>query len=865
MAISDADRENIVALTVATFNAAPGATFLQEFATAIDGGMSFEQLADILVATPQFQNEILKGAVTNGQIAGVLLNNFGLTAGNTDPSSPDAQAEEFFIARLDQGASISDVIIEAGVYLLGSPAPEFQDVADLFTNKILVAGVYSETNSDDNVDDLQFVLQGVTADGPSTREEALVFLENKGLGPNVGETFVLTVNQDNLTGTGDNDTFDAPGAQDGAGNLINTLQSVDSLDGGAGIDTLSATLNEGKAVAPTLKNIENVTVRFANAGGDNLNLANATGVNTVTVAESTTPGTVSGLGAVENLAVKNQVQNVAFDGSTAETLNLNLDTVGNFTTPTATIINTAVAAAATTLNVTTNNSNAVTSFAPAVQTLSIDATGKNALSLVDSGATVTSATVTGSGGVDLTGTLFTGAFTTFDASANTGGVKAAIAGTKAVTVTGGEGADVFDLDTGNLAGSSAALGAGDDQLFVGNLLAQFDKGADGGDGTDIINITDGATLDATNSKFITNFETLDVSGGTGNYDVSLNNFATVQIDEAINGVPTGALAFINAPDAFTLNIASKASDGDFALGAATTVTGKDYTGTDESFTLAATLHDGNKDNVANGNIFTNTIVVNDVESLVVDANVGTLDGGSQALGAANHTLNAAFSGNVAQTLTITGDASVNLTGSAIFAVNKVDATASTGNVTINFAGQANSVAYNGAEGVDTYTASAKGDVINTGLDADVVDLTASFGAARDTFVLKAAADSQITDTSGDGIITLAADTGFDQVTSFEVGGGATDDRLDVTNFGFSGAQGGVVDATAKVNATTDLTSIADLFDSPAGDRGIAYSVVGGDSFVFVDANKDGNFTAADDMIVKLTGVVTLSETDINFG
>jgi hypothetical protein len=193
-------------------------------------------------------------------------------------------------------------------------------------------------------------------------------------------------------------------------------------------------------------------------------------------------------------------------------------------------------------------------------------------------------------------------------------------------------------------------------------------------------------------------------------------------------------------------------------------------------------------------------------------------------------------------------------------------------VTIDFTGHAKSVAYTGSEGVDTYKAGKAGDVIYTGKGADVVTLDAKAGAAgavRDTFVLKAATDSQITDTSKDGKITLGGDTGFDEVINFDSIGDVTpvantSDRLDLTNFGFTGSQRGVSDVSASVTNATDLTSIVDLFSTPAGDRGVAYTKIGSDSFVFVDANKDGNFTAADDLVIKLTGVGAVSETFINF-
>ncbi len=119
MAITPQQKENILALTVATFNAAPSAKIMQDFATAVEAGMSIEQLADILVTTDEFKEGVLKGAVTNEEIAANLLKNFGLAAGNTDAKSPDAQAEAFFIAELEAGKSISEVIIEAAVYLGG--------------------------------------------------------------------------------------------------------------------------------------------------------------------------------------------------------------------------------------------------------------------------------------------------------------------------------------------------------------------------------------------------------------------------------------------------------------------------------------------------------------------------------------------------------------------------------------------------------------------------------------------------------------------------------------------------------------------------------------------------------------------------
>ena len=700
-----------------------------------------------------------------------------------------------------------------------------------------------------------------------------------------GQTFTLTIGEDRFTGGAGNDTFNALAVeQQGATGSKATLENFDILNGGEGTDTLNATLTDAGA-APVLQSIEVVNARFA--GAQTLNLTSATGVQSINVQTSTVAGTVDGVGAAANLAVKNQLVGATFDKSTAATLNLGLDTVGVATAANVVVeLGATKQASATTLNFTANNANATVQDTTGglAATVTIAATGANRLNLADA-AVAKNVTITGTGSVDLIGsavttlgTPFTGALTTFNGSAAEGAIKADIQSTALATVTTGKGADWIDMDTTVTAGTTVNLGAGNDTLLTGALLGNFAK-VDGGEGTDTINITDGSKLTAGTAKLITGFEVLDVSKGKGNYDVSLNSFATVQIDEAVNGALAGAVDFKNAGDSFTLNVASNAkTNADFAVANTITVTGKDYAGTTatadaETFTLVANMRDGNKDDGADGNINANTITVAGVEHLVVDSGVSTLDGGTKAQNAALYTVTAKFVATEAETITVKGAGSVNLAGATtIGVVTKVDATASTGNVTIDLSGHVKSVAYFGSEGIDVYKASKAGDNIYTGKSADQVTLTAG---VRDTFVLKAATDSQIGDTDKSGKITIAGDeanaaapVGFQQtidtITGFVSGGLATTDRLDVTNYAFAGAQRGVVDVSAIVTNATNLTSIADLFAAPAGDRGLAVSLIGGHTYVFIDANKDGNFTAADDSIIKLVGVAAVGETDINF-
>ena len=805
------------------------------------------------------------GTFTPGTIALNILN--GATGDDAVAINNKAQVANSFTQQVD-GRALNDVSFGTG----SSFNATYQGDADATAARDILKNVTSSPATVLNQSQVTEEIKTKIADATDPI-----------MGQTGGQTFTLTIGEDRLTGNSGDDIFNALAVeQQGAGGSKATLEGFDVLNGGEGTDTLNATLTDAGA-APVLQSIEVVNARFA--GAQTLNLTSATGVQSINVQTSTVAGTVDGVGAAANLAVKNQLVGATFDKSTAATLNLGLDTVGVATAANVVVeLGATKQASATTLNFTANNANATVQDTAGglAATVTIAATGANRLNLADA-AVAKNVTITGTGSVDLIGSAattlgipFTGALTTFNGSAAEGAIKADIQSTALATVTTGKGADWIDMDTVVTAGTTVNLGDGNDTLLTGALLGSFAK-VDGGEGTDTINITDGSKLDAANAKLINNFEVLDVSGGTGNYDVSLNNFATVQIDEAVNGALAGAVDFKNAADTFTLNVASKAKDADFAVGGAITVTGKDYAGTTalgtaETFTLVANMRDGNKDDKADGNIDANTITVAGVEQLVVDAGVSTLDGGTKAQNAALYTVTAKFVATEAETITIKGAGSVNLAGATtIGVVTKVDATASTGNVTINLSTHAKSVAYFGSQGIDTLNTGTKGDNIYTGKGADIVTLTTA--GVRDTFVLKAATDSQIGDNDKSGKITLTGDEAkggvqmIDTITGFTAGGTAASDRLDVTNFAFSGAQRGVVDVNTKVLGATDLTSIADLFEAPAGDRGLAFSNLGGaDLYVFVDANKDGNFTAADDAVIKLVGLgaAGLSEIDVNF-
>jgi hypothetical protein len=128
-------------------------------------------------------------------------------------------------------------------------------------------------------------------EGPSVGGEVEISDDGSGGTPQPdGEEHVLTVNADNLTGDDADDLFTAPVLQNdtGSGELANTFETGDVLDGGDGTDILQADLiatgtiqdnNAGAAIAANTTSIENVFLTAQTPQNDNAN--NTTWASTV--------------------------------------------------------------------------------------------------------------------------------------------------------------------------------------------------------------------------------------------------------------------------------------------------------------------------------------------------------------------------------------------------------------------------------------------------------------------------------------------------------------------------------------------------------------------------------------------------------
>ncbi len=634
-----------------------------------------------------------------------------------------------------------------------------------------------------------------------------------------------------------NDTFNALVVQDNNAASKNTVENIDQLDGGAGTDTLNATISDADA-APVLKSIENINVRFASA--NKLDLTNATGVTQVTVANSTAAGTVAGVGAVATIAVKNQNQDATFTGNTATTLNLGLDTVG-----TKAIANTVTLDnKATTLNVTANNAYVTTVGTNGVTTLSVAATGANKLTMPSA---ATAATVTGAGSLELA-TAFT-TLKTLDASANTGGVTATV-DDKAVTVTGGAGADKITYTAAIAATAKVDLGAGNDTLTLGGASL---KGAvvNGGDGVDTLAVTAAAQLDTDSKAIYTGFEVLQVSAndavaGAQSFDPTL----VAGITSYKVAASTEAVELKNLAAAPTVTVIGNAAD--------LTLTLKDATGAADSATV--TLDNGavSKAGTKIDGVVVTKLTATGVETLNIHSN-GTVSTETGLVGIANSVTLATLT---TSKVVIDGSQAVSFTTGAHTATLTVDATAATGAVTVDAALATGLVNVNGGAGNDVIKGGTIGGLIYGGAGGDTVTL--GVAGSADSLVYKAASDSLLA-VKADGTLNVAK---LDAVTNFTT----TADKIDLTSLGFTAnTQKVVLEKTAAAGdaALWALATSADFYkDASAIVRGVVAVSNGTDTYVFADANKDGVFNAANDLVIKLAGIATgagIDQADVIFG
>lgn len=350
---------------------------------------------------------------------------------------------------------------------------------------------------------------------------------------NVGSTFVLTTGTDagpEFTGGMANDTFKAAVRSEG-GVQVATLNPLDSIDGGGGVNTLEIENTNGvQSITGTIKNIQNVTLLGAgnvNAGNDidgkmfsgaiRLQQTDDLGVKAVNLTGQTLvmdrvkDGTVF-TGDLDAAQASASVQSLAPIGDSSFSLaGTALKSIAVKTDTTATGKTLTVA----------DTGNTTTS-------VSIESTGKS--SVVVNSTALTDAKITGAGAATVA--FGTAPTKTVDASGSTGGVTVTTQIANGAVFTGGDGKDTITVGAITKAQN---MGKGDDKVTVTGSTFGAGGSVDGGEGVDTLAMTSAnaaaASATADFKATFSNFEVLGLAKtqGAANDVVNLTN---------LNNLPT---------------------------------------------------------------------------------------------------------------------------------------------------------------------------------------------------------------------------------------------------------------------------------------------------------------------------------------
>jgi len=616
-------------------------------------------------------------------------------------------------------------------------------------------------------------------------------------GADTGTTFV---------GTALGDTFNATLINEGGVANVITLNPLDQLDGGAGVDTINATINA--SVTPSsMANIENLVltaVADATAGtdaaADVISLANAASISSITFTstgddDGATANNLQGkLSGSQGLTIKNsavniQVQtvNTALAGdSDSIVVNLESVTAGTLTIDPLTA---------------TNGYETVT--------INSNGTATNVLTSLDDASSTTLATlnIAGAQGLTITNAQLA-SVKTIDASSSTGAVTVNLTIAAVHAVTGGTGNDTFDLSG----------------TFVdGTTVASRDV-VDGGAGTDILTLEDQevtAVGSASQFSTVTNIETVRIDTdmtASANF-ANLTGVTTIEMDGASpNNVRANALTYTVASEqTVKFDVADNGTESMiFTIGgnSTTDIMNIDINGVN--------LGDG-------------LVTYTGIENVnIATSGTSLMDGGHVMTNtAATQAMNISGSGSL-QLANITADSVTStMTGSGTLTIGVLQSATS-------FTGGANIDSITGSTGADILIGGGGADLIVNGVaaDDDAAGDIITTGAGFDTVTL-----------NGDSA-SAASYIGSSTITDFTVGSTATTTDIIAfsnTNTAYSDDGGtangfGTIAASEGANGAVVIQSVATSSGAIAGIAGAnVFKLTSGVAFT---TSLQGTFNAA---------------------
>ena len=640
----------------------------------------------------------------------------------------------------------------------------------------------------------------------------------------------LTVSPETVSFSG---TLNAGRAYTPGGNdLVNTLQSDDSITGSGAADVMNVTFGNANdagaaTVAPTLTGVE--TINFSNVGSngavDTLDMSNVNGTTAVNVRSLSDDTIIRGLDSVsialKAFNVSDEAADVAFEfddtavAGTADTVSVTVDNFnGNEINVGAGATEAADGTGVETLNLTASGS--------ASTIANLGSTGNTTVNVVaTAGLTVSAMSATGVTALNLTGSTAT-------TSINVGGNV----GANDFTYTGGAGNDTLIMSTGFTGTDVLNAGAGSDTLSIRSPAAAGD-------------ITVGA-LNIADAAVATNFETLDMRSADDGAATATD--FTVDMDHlpGVTAVTMRAADTSAVATVFNINDATAAQMG--ALSVTLAAAGA---------TNGATVNVASKTNTAADAVVLNATVARDGHTINLnDATAAnTIESATVNLSGAFNAVLAVEQASFLTSLTVTGGAATKTLGLGTLDNTTITASTVASNTTLTTAGTTQSVTT--GSGDDTVTINAGAKTVNTGAGDDRVAVASTLdatdtldgGAGTDTLAAVVLTDTAavLSKVSNFEVLELAPaaaqtvtmsnftnNAGFTRVDFGDAGGG---NAITVNNAGtglnsvrfVAGLEGDAVVFDRLIDGTADALTISSRADlDAAGALGAVLAVTAND-------------------------------------
>lgn len=326
----------------------------------------------------------------------------------------------------------------------------------------------------------------------------------------------LTSGKDHITGKGASDLF--------VGSKFE-LGSNDVLNGGAGIDTISAELT-GKHLAPVMKNIEKGIFTHQGKSAVGLDLADAQQMTSVTLKNFDANAIIRNASNVQSIALNNiDYNDVKLSGLDATKFPMEKISFSN-ATEISLALQTKGGLQLHKIDISLDNSYVRLNGDLSVVELAIhsNSKGENVLNYYADGTfeSVQKVTLDGSASLDfnISQTSAFRSMTSFDASAMDGALSTQLESDKLALVRGGSDNDLFAIyKMGGTQAQKADLnmGAGADEIYINESIFDGSRMVlNGGKGVDTVHYNG---IDKGMAAGFTKFEALEIENISGTYDL----------------------------------------------------------------------------------------------------------------------------------------------------------------------------------------------------------------------------------------------------------------------------------------------------------------------------------------------------------